>query len=104
MRAQMQLRLPVFPLMSGVENTYLCGRARITTGKRDAISDGPGSECDPHECERCPTIAESAASLVAPPSRALQPARPVRDLLYATDSSDFGGRGPLGPRGSHPGR
>jgi len=100
------LRIPGFPnpgySCRDRRGEQLSLRARAQHHREsDAISDGPGTECIPRKGESCPTLAVPAASLIAPPSRALQPARPVRELLYATVSSGFCKRGPLGPRGSH---
>jgi len=102
LRAQIQLGRPVFHLKARGALNSLSGRARITTRKCDAISDGPGADyCVPREHEICPTLAAPAASRVTPPSRALLPARPARELLSRYALRRFYERHRLGPRGRH---
>ena len=85
----------VFHLNTREENNSLCGRARVTTRKCDAMSDAALLEVS----RSYHALTGSAASPIASHSRVVLRAPPVRVLLGPNVLSVFCKRDPLGLRG-----
>ena len=100
LRAQMQRRGPVFFCLGPAGRTTLSAGARASPPGNATQIVMAQTQNVSIECTGCPTLAASAASLIAPPSRALLPARPVRELLHAMVHKRVFTRDPLGPRRS----